>query len=397
MTTTTTQPATQPVQFLDLGPQHAALGEQLAKAVTKVIQSQHFVLGAEGKALEAEIAAYTGAKHAIGCASGSDALLLALRAFDIGATDCIVTTPWTFFATAGAPARLGTRVVFVDVEPGSMNLDPAKLEAFLATCRKDPMGVLREPIGNQRVAAVIAVDIFGRPARLDRLEAICKQHGLKLIDDAAQALGASLDGKKIGCFGDVTTLSFYPTKNLGGAGDGGMMTTNDDATAARLRSLRVHGGNEKVRYIHREVGWNSRLDELQAAVLRVKLPHLDGWNARRQVHARAYDAALKKVPGVRLFEPAGPGVVQIHHLYVIHAEKRDALKDHLTRAGIGAGVYYPVPLHLQECFQYLGYRKGDLPVAEKASDTVLALPMYPELPDAARDRVVDEIRRFYGA
>lgn len=394
--TTTTTPTQAPVQFLDLSVQHAALAEQLQRAVMKVITTQQFVLGAEGKALEAEIAAYTGAKHAIGCANGSDALLLALRAFDIGATDCVVTTPWTFFATAGAPARLGARIAFVDVEPGTLNLDPDKVEAYLATCRRDATGVLREPIGNQRVAAVIAVDIFGRPARHDRLEAICKKHGLKLIDDAAQALGASLNGKKCGVWGDVTTLSFYPTKNLGGAGDGGMLTTNDDALAARLRQLRVHGGNEKIRYIHSEVGWNSRLDELQAAVLRVKLPHLDGWNRARREHAKAYEQGLHGLDGVCLFDEAGKGVEHIHHLFLIHSARRDALKEHLQKAGIGSGVYYPLPLHLQDCFRYLGYRKGDLPVSEKASDSVLALPMYPELPVASRDRVIDAIRRFHG-
>ena len=394
--TTTTTPTQAPVQFLDLSVQHAALAEQLQRAVMKVITTQQFVLGAEGKALEAEIAAYTGAKHAIGCANGSDALLLALRAFDIGATDCVVTTPWTFFATAGAPARLGARIAFVDVEPGTLNLDPDKVEAYLATCRKDATGVLREPIGNQRVAAVIAVDIFGRPARHDRLEAICKKHGLKLIDDAAQALGASLNGKKCGVWGDVTTLSFYPTKNLGGAGDGGMLTTNDDALAARLRQLRVHGGNEKIRYIHSEVGWNSRLDALQVAVLQVKLPLLDAWSEARARNARFYDEALKGVAGV-VTPRALPGKRHIYNQYMIRAERRDQLQEFLGKQGIGTAVYYPLSLHEQKCFADLGYKQGQFPESERACKENLSIPVNPEMGQAELEYVAAAIRGFYGA
>lgn len=392
----TTTAATTPVPFLDLAPQHAAIGADMARAVTKVLHSQQFVLGGEGRALEAELAAHCGARHAIGCASGSDALLLSLRALDVGQGDCVVTTPQSFFATVGAPARLGARVDFVDVEPGTLNLDPASLEAFFARCTRDRSGALREPRQGTRVRAVIAVDLYGRPARYDALEPLCRKHGVALIDDAAQAFGASAGGRKVGTFGDVTCLSFYPTKNLGGAGDGGMLTTDDDALAERLRSLRVHGSG-KQRYVHEEVGWNSRLDEVQAAVLRVKLPHLDAWNAARREHARAYDEGLRGVAGVRPLDAPGAGVESIYHLYVVRAARRDALRDHLTQAGIGVGVYYPLPLHLQACFSYLGYRRGDLPAAEAASDEVLALPMYPELPVASRERVVAEVRRFYGA
>ncbi len=385
-----------PVPFLDLAPQHAAIGADMARAVTKILQTQQFVLGAEGKALEAELAAYTGAKHAIGCASGSDALLLSLKALDVGPGDCVVTTPQSFFATVGAPARLGARIDFVDTQPGTLNLDPASLEAFFGRCTRDRTGALREPRQGARVRAVIAVDLYGRPADYGALEPLCRAHGVALIDDAAQALGASIDGKKVGSFGDLTCMSFYPTKNLGGAGDGGMVTTSDDALAARIRSLRVHGSG-KTRYVHEEVGWNSRLDEVQAAVLRVKLPHLDAWNGARRAHAAAYDAGLAGCPGVRPLDPSAPGVEQIFHLYVVRAERRDALRDHLTAAGIGVGVYYPLPLHLQDCFAYLGYRRGDLPRAEASSDEVLALPMYPELPATSRDRVIEEVRRFYGA
>jgi dTDP-4-amino-4,6-dideoxygalactose transaminase len=389
---------TQAVPFLDLAAQHSAIGADLARAVTKVLQTQQFILGNEGKSLEAECAAYTKAKHAIGCASGSDALLLALRALDVAHGDCVVTTPQSFFATVGAPARLDARVDFVDVEPGTVNLDPAKLEAFFARCTRDRHGDLREPRQNTRVRAVIAVDLFGRPCRWEQLEALCSKHRVALIDDAAQAFGASVNGRRCGVFGDMTTFSFYPTKNLGGAGDGGMLSTNDDALAARIRALRVHGNDgKKGRYYHQEVGWNSRLDEMQAAVLRVKLPHLDAWNAARREHAKAYDEALSRVPGLRPLERPAAGVEAIYHLYVVRAERRDALQAHLTKAGIGCGVYYPLPLHLQECFAYLGYRKGDLPIAEGLSDEVIALPMYAELPVDARARVIDEVRRFYGA
>ncbi len=384
------------VPLLDLSAQHATLGDELARAVTALLRSQQFVLGAEGRALEAEAAAYTGARHAIGCASGSDALLLALKALDVGPGDCVVTTPMSFFATAGAPARLGVRIDFVDVEPGTINLDPAALEAFLGRCTRGPDGALHEPREGTRVKAVIAVDLFGRPCDWDRLEALARAHGLALIDDAAQAFGAAAHGRRCGAFGDVTCFSFYPTKNLGGAGDGGLLTTNRDELAARLRSLRVHGSSKR-RYIHEEVGWNSRLDEVQAAVVRVKLPHLDGWNAARRAHARAYDEGLAGCPGVRPLDPPAPGVDAIYHLYVVRCARRDELAAHLTAAGVGSGVYYPVPLHLQECFRYLGYAAGDLPRAEAAAAEVLALPMWPELPAEDRERVIAEVRRFYGA
>ena len=390
--TQTAAPAT--VAFLDLAPQHLALQAELERAVTRVIRSQQFVLGPEGKALEAECARYLGSKHAIGCASGSDALLLALRALDVGPADAVVTTPFTFFATAGAPARVGTRVDFVDVEPETLNLDAAALEAFLGRCRRDSQGILREPREGRRVGAVISVDLFGRPCRYEALEAVCARFGLPLLEDAAQSFGSRQGERRCGRFGRVACFSFYPTKNLGGAGDGGLLTCEDDALAARLRSLRVHG-SAAVRYVHEEVGWNSRLDELQAAVVRVKLPHLDAWNAARREHARAYDQGLAGLRGVRPLAPARPGEELIHHLYVVRAARRDALKEHLAGLGIQTGVYYPIPLHLQECFRHLGYRAGDLPVSEGAAGDVLALPMYPELPLEARQRVIEAVRAFY--
>ncbi|MEZ6189490.1 MAG: DegT/DnrJ/EryC1/StrS family aminotransferase [Planctomycetota bacterium] len=382
------------IPLLDLGPQHRALARDMRRAVTKVLTTQWFVLGPEGKALEAESAQAIGVKHAIGCASGSDALLLVLRALDYGPGDSIVTTPMTFFASAGAPARLGCRVDFVDIEPDTINMDPAALERFLATCTKEADGTLREPKQGARVRAVMAVDIFGRPCDYERLQAICTAHGLELIEDAAQAWGSSYRGKRCGAFGRAATFSFYPTKNLGGAGDGGLITTDDDALAERLRSLRVHGSSKR-RYVHEEVGINSRLDELQAAIVRVKLPHVDGWNAQRRVHAAAYDSAFEELEGVTPLRRPLPHVETIYHLYTVRAERRDELKAALDAAKVGNGVYYPIPLHLQECFANFGYRAGDLPQAEAAAAEVISLPMYPELPEDARARVIDAVRRFY--
>lgn len=382
------------IPLLDLGPSHRALETELKAAVGRVLDSQGFVLGEEGRALERELAEYMGVEHAIGCASGSDALLLALAALDVDAEQCVLTTPWTFFATAGSPARLGARIEFIDVERGTLNLDPEKLAEFLARCNRDLDGNLREPDHGKRVTTIISVDVYGRPCRYDRIEALAEEYGLHLIEDAAQAVGASLGGRNCGAFGKVATLSFYPTKNLGGAGDGGMLATNDGALAERLRNLRVHGMSS-TRYVHSEVGINSRLDELQAAVLRVKLPHLDAWNAARQAHAAAYSEGLGAVDGVEPLDAPGADVQAIHHLYVIRGERRDALRAHLSEQGVGCAVYYPIPLHLQECFTYLGYRPGDLPTAEAASREVLALPMYPELSESDRDRVIDAIASFY--
>jgi len=383
------------IPLMDLKAQHAELGHELQQAVLRVLHSQQFILGGEGKALEAEASAYLGVPHAVGCASGSDAILLALRALDLGPDDAVVTTPLSFFATAGAPVRLGCRVDFVDVEPDTFNLSVASLRAFLDGCTPDADGALREPRAGKRVAAVIAVDLFGRPCDYPALEPLCRERGVRLIEDAAQAFGARQGDRRCGAFGDAATFSFYPSKNLGAAGDAGLVTSRDDDLAERIRRLRVHGSGKR-RYVHEEVGWNSRLDEIQAAVLRVKLPRIDAWNAARQEHARAYDAALAEVPGVRPLAPPSDGTEAIYHLYVVRAERRDALKEHLAGAGVATGVYYPVPLHLQECFAYLGYRPGDLPDAEAACEDSLALPMFPELTAGQRDRVIAAIRGFDG-
>jgi dTDP-4-amino-4,6-dideoxygalactose transaminase len=385
-----------PIPLLDLGPQHEALMGQLEAALGELLRSQRFILGPNVGALEEEAARALGAPFAVGCASGSDALLLALRALDVDATQAVVTTPFSFFATAGAPARLGARVDFVDVEPDTLNMDPARLEAYLAGCRRDAQGALREPREGKRVTALVTVDLYGRPCDYAALEALAQAYGLRLIEDAAQAWGARRDGRACGTFGDAATFSFFPTKSLGGCGDGGLVTTADEALATRVRSLRVHGSATR-RFHHEELGWNSRLDELQAALLRVKLPHVASWNAARRERAARYDEALGDLAGVRPLAPPGLGVESAHHLYVVRAARREGLRERLAAAGISTGVYYPLPLHLQPCFAYLGYQPGDLPVAEAAAAEVLALPLWPELDPDQQGRVIEAVAGFAGA
>lgn len=379
MTTTSTTTRSMQVPLLDLKQQHEALRDELRAAVERILDSQQFVLGEEVRLLEAEIARYCGTRHAVGCASGSDALLLALMALDIGAGDEVITTPFSFFATASAITRTGARPVFVDIEPRTYNLAPARLEAAI----------------NERTRAIMPVHLYGQCAEMDALLEVAARHKLPVIEDAAQAIGAEDGTRRAGSFGRVNCFSFYPTKNLGGAGDGGMLTTDDDALAARLRALRVHGGATE--YLHQEIGINSRLDALQAAVLRVKLPHLDSWSQARLQHAETYSLLLLnahlpfevQVPFIR------QNVRHIFHQYVVRVpEHRDALVEHLRAHGVGVKIYYPVPLHLQECFGYLGYAAGAFPVAERAARETLALPLYPELRLEQQQYVVDVISRF---
>lgn len=365
---------------LDLSRQHEALCEELRAAVSRVLDSQQFVLGAEGRRLESEIAAYSQARHAVGCSSGTDALLLALMALDVSAGDEVVTTPFSFFATASTIWRAGARPVFADIDPRTYNIEPTKIEAVIT----------------ERTRAIMPVHLYGQCAEMDAVLEIAVRRGLPVIEDAAQAIGAEDGGRRAGSFGAAGCFSFYPTKNLGGAGDGGMLTTNDDEIAARLRTLRVHGGETE--YVHREVGLNSRLDELQAAVLRVKLPHLEAWSRARQERAETYSLLLTnaklafdlRVPFVRA------GARHIFHQYVVRVPgaQRDALAAHLRQHGVGTKVYYPVPLHLQECFRPLGYHEGDFPEAERAARETLALPIYPELTLEEQQYVVEMIERF---
>jgi dTDP-4-amino-4,6-dideoxygalactose transaminase len=369
------------VPLLDLRAQYESLREETRAAVDRVLESQGFVLGADVRALEEEIEAYTGARHAIGCASGSDALLLALMALDVKAGDEIITTPYSFFATAGSIARLGARPVFVDIEPRTYNINVERIEAAIT----------------ERTRALLPVHLYGQCAEMDALASVAARHNLPVIEDAAQAIGAEDASRGAGSLGQIGCFSFYPTKNLGGAGDGGMLSTNDDAIAARLRSLRVHG--EASKYHHREIGFNSRLDTLQAAVLRVKLPHLDAWSDARARHAARYrelftDAGLREEIGLP-FEREGARHIYNQYVVRIGAGRRDALIEHLKSAGVGTEVYYPVPLHLQECFRYLGYQEGDFPEAERAARETLALPVYPELTQEQQRYVVESVRDFF--
>lgn len=350
-------------------------------AITRVMESQHFILGPEVQGLEDDIAAMVGAKHAIGCASGSDALLLALMALGVGAGDEVVTVAFTFVATAGSIARLGAKPVFVDIDPVTFNIDPAKIEAAITP----------------RTKAIIPVHLFGLAADMDAVNAIAAKHGIPVIEDAAQAIGAQYKGRPAGSLGTMCCFSFFPSKNLGGAGDGGMITTNDDALADRLQVLRVHGSRRK--YEYELLGMNSRLDALQAAVLRVKAKYLNGWAEGRRANADMYraafnDAGLSTIVGC----PSEPS--SFHHVYnqfTIRVPKRDELRKHLGEAGIPTEIYYPYPLHTQPAFSQWGYRDGDLPVTEGAAREVISLPIYPEVGEAHIRTIVASIASFYSA
>lgn len=368
------------VPLLDLKAQFETLREDLLNALLAVIERQQFIMGDEVGQLERALAQLSATRHAVACASGTDALLLSLKALDLSPGEEVITSPFTFFATAGAIWNAGGKPVFVDIEPATFNLDPEQVEAAITP----------------RTRAIVPVHLFGQMAAMERFQSLAARHGLALIEDAAQAIGARrrVNGqwRMAGELGTTGAFSFFPSKNLGGWGDGGMIVTQDDALAERLRKLRTHGGAKQ--YHHEEVGTNSRLDTLQAAVLLAKLPHLPAWSAARRRHAAYYDEALGGLEGVRTpaVEPANE---PIYHQYTIRAARRDALKEHLGRRGIGCAVYYPVPLHLQPCFASLGYRAGQLPEAERAAREVLSLPIYPELTEAQQDEVVGAIRSFY--
>ena len=368
------------IPLLDLRAQHKQIRDEVLAEITRVVDSQKFILGDEVKQLETEIAAYSGAKHGVGCASGSDALSLALMALNIGPGDEVLTTPYTFFATAGAISRAGAVPVFVDVEEHTFNLDANRLEAALAA--------------HPKVRAIIPVHLFGACADMDPICALADARGVSVIEDAAQSIGAEYKNRRAGSIGKIGTLSFFPSKNLGGYGDGGMLTTNDAALAERLSTLRVHGRTGK--YFHQIVGINSRLDALQAAVLRVKFRYLDGWTTGRQKNAEHYRTQLAKlqVP-VTVPKTAAYQTRHIYNQFVIRAADRDALQAHLKKQGIGTEVYYPLPLHLQPCFSDLGYKKGDFPISEKMAGDSLALPVHAELAGEDIDYVCDSIRAFY--
>jgi len=370
------------VPLLDLKAQHATIRESVIAAMLRVVDDQTFILGDRVLELEAAVAKLSRVKHAIGCANGTDAILLAMRALDIGRGDEVITTPFTFFATAGTIHNVGATPVFADIEPDTFNLAPAAAAA----------------VRTSRTKAVIPVDLFGQMAAIEQVAAALP--GLPVIEDAAQSIGArrKLDGQwtMAGERATIGTYSFFPSKNLGGYGDGGMIVTQDDAIAERLRKLRVHGGSKQ--YFHDEVGYNSRLDALQAAVLSAKLPHLAGWSATRRDNAAYYDAAFADlVSAGRIQTPyVSPENESIFNQYTLRVPggRRDALQAALKDAGVGSSIYYPLPLHLQPCFAYLGYREGQCPESERAAREVLSLPIFPELTRAQLDTVVAEVLRF---
>jgi dTDP-4-amino-4,6-dideoxygalactose transaminase len=378
------------VPLLDLKPQYRALKSELDAAILRVSESQHFILGPEVKTFEAACAKYSGCKHGIGLSSGTDALLIALMALDIGAGDEVVTSPYTFFATAGTIARTGARPVFVDIDPGTFNLSPAALERFLAKdCEKRGDALVNRATGG-RIRALMPVHLYGQMADMTPVMDLARRHGLRVIEDAAQAIGSEdTQGRRAGSIGDIGALSFFPTKNLGAFGDAGACVTNDDALAAKLAKLRVHGMEPK--YFHELIGGNFRLDEIQAAVLNVKLPHLDSWSAGRQRNAAFYDAAFARagITGLVTPPPAPQGARHIYNQYCIRVNRRDELRAHLGANGIGAEIYYPLALHMQECFAYLGHAPGDFPESLRATRESLALPIYPELAEEQLQYVVD--------
>ncbi len=388
------------VPLLDLKAQYQGIKADIQRALQEVLESQRFILGPQVQALEQELKEYLGVADAIGVASGSDALLISLMALGVGYGDAVITTPFTFFATAGSIARLGALPLFVDIDPQTYNLDPEKLRAFLETQTVERNGrLVHRRMGREwTVKAVIPVHLYGQPVDLDALMPLAREYGLAVVEDAAQAIGSEYRGTRVGRFGIFGAFSFFPSKNLGGYGDGGLVTTQDPELGERVRMLRVHGSRRK--YYHEMVGLNSRLDELQAAVLRVKLPHLDTWNEKRAERAARYgrlfeDAGLVEA-GVITPPALAPGTTRhIYHQYTVRAQHRDALVAHLKAHGVGVAIYYPVPLHLQTCFKHLGYREGDLPVSEQAAREVLSLPIYPELTDEQQDYVVQVIREFY--
>lgn len=376
------------VPLLDLQRQYKEIREEVLAAIERVCVSQQFVLGPEVEALEREIAAYTGAAAAVGCASGTDALWLALAAAGVGPGDFVITTAFSFFASASAIARAGAKPVLLDVDTETLNLDAACVRAKL------------QRGGSYRVRAILPVHLYGQCADMNALQSISEEFKIPIIEDAAQAIGAKWNGKPVGSLGIAAAFSFYPTKNLSAYGDAGLVTTRDPKLAEHMRRLRNHGSPR--RYYHDEFGWNARMDGIQAAVLRVKLKHIDRWNQKRREHAFAYDRLFEEVGLVssKHDAPIRPlsRAAQAHHVfhqYVVRAERRDDLRKFLADRKIGTEVYYPVPLHLQECFVYLGYREGDLPESERAAQEVLALPMFPELTEAEQKWVVESIAAFY--
>lgn len=372
------------VPLLDLKAQYRTIREEIAETLNEILESQHFILGKKVEELEEAIARYSGTQFGIGVASGTDALLLSLMALHIGPGDRVITTPYTFFATAGSISRVGAEPIFVDIEPDTYNISAEKLSAFL-----------KASTSQETLRAVIPVHLYGQCADMGPIQESAKAHGLAVIEDAAQAIGARYRDCRAGSIGDFGCFSFFPSKNLGGFGDGGMVVTNNERLVEKLQILRVHGSKPK--YHHKVIGANSRLDALQAGILLVKLKHLDDWTTKRRKNAQYYCEGLQSqgvteyvtLPEVR------EGNFHIYNQFVIRAKDREDLRSFLTQNGIGTEIYYPIPLHLQECYRRLGHQEGDFPESEKAARETLALPIYPELTSEQQDYVIEKIKDFY--
>lgn len=369
------------VPALDLKAQYQSIRDEIEPVVRAVLESQYFILGPEVVAFENEAASYCGVHHAVGCASGSDALLLPLLAWGIGPGDEVLTSPYSFFATAGSIWRTGAKPVFVDIDPVTYNIDPAKIQAAITP----------------RTKAIIPVHLYGQTADMTPILEIARKHGLKVLEDAAQSIGAEYLGRRCGPLADAAAFSFYPSKNLGGFGDAGMVTTDDPALAKAIARLRVHG--MEPRYHHHEVGFNSRIDALQAAVLRVKLRHLSAWTEGRRQAAARYQQLFTEfgLDGLIALPTEQPGYHHVYNQFVIRVPmaSRDPLRTHLTSCKVGSEIYYPIPLHLQVCFQSLGHVAGDFPLSEQAALETVALPMYPELTEEAQRHVVGSIAQYF--
>ncbi|WP_097026007.1 DegT/DnrJ/EryC1/StrS family aminotransferase [Clostridium peptidivorans] len=363
------------VDLLDLKVQYHNIQEEVDKAIKEVLESTHFIMGPNVKEFEKEASEFTGVKHALGVANGTDAIMLILRALGVGPGDEVITTPYTFFASAETTSVLGATPVFADIDKNTLCIDPESIEKKIT----------------DKTKAIIPVHIFGQMCDMDKIMEISKKYNIPVIEDACQAIGAEYKGKKAGSIGIAGTYSFFPTKNLGCYGDGGMVVTNDDELAENIRMLRVHGARAK--YRHEAIGYNSRLDEIQAAVLRVKLNYLNQWSSNRYERAQVYHELLKDTDIVVPFEDKN--CKQVYHQYVIRCEKRDELAKYLNEKGIGNAIYYPIPVHLLEVYKSLGYKEGDLPVSDKACEKALALPMFPELTREQQEYVVNCIKEFY--
>jgi dTDP-4-amino-4,6-dideoxygalactose transaminase len=374
------------VPLLDLKAQYATIKDEVRQALQEVVDSQLFILGPKVEELEKAVAAYSGVPSAVGVSSGTDGLLVSLMVLGLRPGEEVVTTPFTFFSTAGVISRLGARPVFVDIDPETFNLDPARLGKAL----------------NRKTKAVIPVHLFGQCADMDPILDACRRRGLPVIEDAAQSIGAEYKGRRAGSMAELGVFSFFPSKNLGGFGDSGMVVTSDSSLAEKVKVLRVHG--EQERYYHAEVGGNFRMDALQAAALLVKLRHLDDWSRRRRENAAYYTRRLEEAglvqagmitPPRPVYERSGDKNPHIYNQYTLRVKDRERLQAFLKAKGVMTAIYYPVPLHLQECFRGLGYRKGDFPQSEKAAAEVLSLPVYPELAAEQKDYVIDCLKKFY--